>query len=107
MNELALFLTVKETQDIYTINSNGSDLVRLTDHPGEDYAPAWSPDGSRIVFLSDRNGLDYPRPFIMNADGSEASFLSARLGSSRPSWSPDGKMMVVCCWQERKPLTSM
>ena len=89
-------------KDIYTINTDGSDLVRLTDHPGDDYAPAWSPDGSRIVFLSDRNGIHYSQPFIMNADGSGASLLSAKLGSS-PSWSPDGKMMVVAFGRNENP----
>jgi Tol biopolymer transport system component len=41
--------------DIYVWTSDGSRKVRVTDHPGRDENPVWSPDGKYIVFLSDRN----------------------------------------------------
>jgi dipeptidyl aminopeptidase/acylaminoacyl peptidase len=41
--------------EIYTAAADGSDLRRLTDNEGDDTGPRWSPDGSRILFASDRN----------------------------------------------------
>ncbi len=35
---------------------DGNNLVRLTDNPASDKEPAWSPDGNRITFSTDRNG---------------------------------------------------
>ena len=49
-------------------------MRRLTDDPGLDEAPAWSPDGSTIAFQSDRSGE--MRIYIMNADGSNARRLT-------------------------------
>ena len=67
--------------------------TRLTNHPGIDQHPAWSPDGGRIVFASNRNGgQDDHDIFVMNADGSGVKPLLTLPGSSEryPSWSPDG-----------------
>ncbi|MEI6048973.1 MAG: tetratricopeptide repeat protein [Bacteroidota bacterium] len=41
--------------DIYIWTSDGSRKVRLTEHPGRDENPVWSPDGKHLIFLSDRN----------------------------------------------------
>jgi Tol biopolymer transport system component len=40
--------------DIYVSNDDGGGLLQLTDHPANDYDPAWSPDGGHIVFVSER-----------------------------------------------------
>jgi len=61
--------------DIYTMGPDGSTQINLTkDSPGIDVFPAWSPDGSKITFSSNRNAppeepnnLDV---FVMNVDGS-------------------------------------
>jgi dipeptidyl aminopeptidase/acylaminoacyl peptidase len=56
--------------------------------------PAWSPDGQRIAFISDREG-DFGNLWVMNADGSGAERLvreSNQHGS--PAWSPDGRRIV-------------
>jgi Tol biopolymer transport system component len=73
------------------MNSDGSDVIRLTHNDGDDREPDWSPDGSKITFASNH----YPEPYdiyIMDADGSHMTNLthSPSNSDSYPSWSPDG-----------------
>jgi TolB protein len=53
--------------DLYVINTDGSNLRRLTTHPDSDTTPTWSPSGTEIAFTSDRTGR--PQIYIMSADG--------------------------------------
>jgi Tol biopolymer transport system component len=54
--------------DVYTINSDGSGLRRLTNNPEYDGDAAWSPDGRQLVFVSNRDGSH--GVYLMNANGS-------------------------------------
>jgi Tol biopolymer transport system component len=58
----------QHAEEIYVMNANGSGLTRLTNNMAVDGAPAFSPDGSKIAFTSDRDG-NY-EIYVMNADGS-------------------------------------
>lgn len=73
---------------LYVMRSNGSNLVRLTS--GEnDRAPAGSPDGSRIAFMSDREGNW--EIYVINIDGTGLRRLTnSLLRDGLPTWSPDG-----------------
>jgi WD40 repeat protein len=80
-------------REIYTLDTNGNDLDRLTNNPADDFSPKWSPNGNQIVFVSTREGN--PNIFIMNADGSDITRLTDNSGNNiEPSWSPDGKKIV-------------
>ena len=85
-----------ENQEIYVVRRDGSTLRRLTRTAGDigalgdDAAPAWSPDGKRIVFASNRTGeLEI---WTMRADGAAQRRLVGvrRSDDSRPKYSPDG-----------------
>ena len=80
--------------DIYVMNTDGSDVTRLTDNSASSVTvPRWSPDGRRILFDSDRDG-DYDI-YVMNADGSGITRLTDNSNWDRdPSWSPDGRRIT-------------
>jgi len=83
-------LAVQGDRDIRLINLDDKTVKRLTFEPQNGMSPSWSPDGSRIVFASTRNGrLEI---FTMHADGSNQDMLVSMPGASvlDPRWSPDG-----------------
>ena len=61
--------------DIYVMNPDGSNKVRLTEHAAIDTDPAWSPAGTRIAFTSNRES--FPAIWVMNADGTGATRLTS------------------------------
>ena len=69
------------------MNADGGRLRRLTDDPGLDEYPTWSPDGQWIAFYSDRDGdLDI---YIVRPDGSDLRQLTDNdYNDLYPSWSP-------------------
>ncbi len=80
--------------EIYAMNPDGSGPVNLTNSLADDINPAWSPDGTEIVFVSNRDGGNSDL-WEMNADGSDPHQLTAdEWVDSWPSFSPDGKHVV-------------
>lgn len=86
---------------IFSSNADGTNTRQLThfESPHVAYSPAWSPDGSRIVFVSSKYaGTALPSLFVMNSDGSGLRLLfgneRAPLGGRNPEWSPNGTKIV-------------
>jgi Tol biopolymer transport system component len=88
--------------EIYTMNPDGSDPVRLTDNYVEEFMPVWSPDGTKIAFMSYRDSYSYGQCcgnpdkgaelYVMDADGSNQKRLTYTMpeGEMSPAWSPEG-----------------
>ena len=66
-------------------------LTRLTNHTAWDRAPTWSPDGTRIAFMSTRDGNW--EIYVMDADGSDMERLTNNTASEYyPAWSPGSRI---------------
>ncbi len=65
-------------RDICVINADGSGLARLTNTAGTDSEPDWSPDGTRILFTSQRDGN--AEIYAMNPDGADQTRLTQSPG---------------------------
>jgi Tol biopolymer transport system component len=81
------------TSEIYLMNSDGSNLTRLTTNATHEYNAAISPDGTRIAFESNRTGIY--QIYAMNLDGSNVQQVtSSGIWDQFPRWSPDGRRIV-------------
>jgi imidazolonepropionase-like amidohydrolase/Tol biopolymer transport system component len=81
--------------DLYTLPIGGGEARPLTQGMAFDSQPRFSPDGRRIVFLSDRAGAE--NVWTMAADGSDAKALTKdeRSEFASPAFTPDGDYVVV------------
>lgn len=85
-----------EEFEVYTCDLNGTDLVRLTNNEWSDNSPKWSPDGTELVFSSNRDD-GTPDIFVMRADGSDVRQITESAegwASLAPEFSPDGTTIV-------------
>lgn len=72
---------------------NSDTAQQLTDGPGYDYQPDWSPDGKNVVYASYQN--DAVELWLLDlSTGKTLQLTSARAVNVEPRWSPDGKKIV-------------
>ncbi len=74
---------------IYVMDPDGKHQVPVTKTSSEEFQPAWSPDRTRIAFMSRRDAN--PEIYVMDADGQHQTRLTNNpADDSKPAWSPDG-----------------
>jgi Tol biopolymer transport system component len=97
-----------QRDEIYVVNADGSGLRRLTRNWKSDGAPAWSPDGRKILFV--RSGWSSATVqgdvYVMNADGSGQRNLTRSVTrpfatDTAPAWSPDGRKILFVSNRDR------
>ena len=81
--------------DLYTLPIGGGEAKRITSGQGYDMQPAFSPDGQKLVFISDRNGSE--NVWVANADGSKPRAITTteRENYMSPTWTPDGEYVIA------------
>jgi Tol biopolymer transport system component len=102
-NGLIAFERAAGDSDILTVDPSGGPTTNLTDNPAganEDIDPAWSADGTKIAFASDRDGADFDI-FAMSANGTNVTQVTGiggndplNLSQVDPTWSPDGSQIA-------------
>lgn len=79
---------------LYKMNPNGTGQVAIAPgSPGDNHSPSWSPNQTKIAFVSSRD--ENEEIYVMNANGGAQTRLTDMVGSdTSPRWSPDGTKIV-------------
>jgi Tol biopolymer transport system component len=80
-------------RDLWLIDSRGG-MLQLTDDPKDDFNAAWSPDGAKIAFSSERKGVRDVYLQSASGVGPAELLVSSAVDKSVEGWSPDGKLVI-------------
>ncbi|MFQ6612717.1 MAG: DPP IV N-terminal domain-containing protein [Fidelibacterota bacterium] len=82
-----------QAADIFLIDSDGENLLSVTTDPARDEQPQWSPDGQRLLFISNRDG--HRQLFLYDLVTDSLSQLThGNRHCTEPAWSPDGNQIT-------------
>lgn len=105
--QLAFVSDVEGNVELYTINTDGSNQQRITDHPAADWPVTWSPDGRWLLFASDRDG--HWNLYLVRAGcagtatpcaGQTYRLTNDPADERDPVWSPDGRVIAFASNRE-------
>jgi Tol biopolymer transport system component len=93
-----IFVLPLNDQDSFPVEEPVN-VCQMTDAPRLSFSPAWSPDGSQIAFISNRNDPEETDLYVMASDGTQENLISVGddfvAGEFNPSWSPDSRWIAV------------
>jgi len=93
--------TDRRYTNLWIINADGTDHRALTSGNRSDTSPVWSPDGTRVAYISDADGM--PQIFIRWMDsGQTARITNSTFPPAAISWSPDGKLISYSAFVQTK-----
>ncbi len=96
--------TEKKYSNLWIISANGGQPRQFTHGDQNDTSPRWSPDGSEIAFLSNREDLEKPAQIyvipLMGGEARKLADIKGEIGSL--AWSPDGKRLL-CTVRKKDP----
>ncbi|NKB88804.1 MAG: amidohydrolase family protein [Acidobacteria bacterium] len=83
--------------DLYTLPAAGGQAVRLTSGLAHDTQPTFSPDGTRVAFISDRSGSDNLWVLDLTDEAAKPEAISTERAKvvSTPEWDPDGEYLLA------------
>ena len=87
-------IAFSESDMIFIVNEDGTNMRQLTDGPEYDINPCWSPDGTKIAFGRAIQGFADSTIWVMNSDGSGLRQLTSGGYQTAPAWSPDGTKIM-------------
>ena len=90
--------------DVYVVTLATGLQTRLTTAAEVDGFAHWSPDGTRIAFLSWRDNVGGAQVYVMNADGTSQQRLTFDQASSPNGWSPDGTRILFQSIRNGQPM---
>ena len=88
-------------KDIYVMDGDGKNQRRVTVNPADDSHPAWSPNGKKIAFVSNRN-RGYIQIWVIDADMGNPIRLTDGLWDAMPDWSPDGTKIAYQAFRKKE-----
>jgi TolB protein len=93
--KIAFTSTRDGNPEIYVMNTDGSGVRRLTNHPAIDVTPTWNPAGTQVAFTSERGGV--ASIYIVSADGLGQPQRLTFENSDRATWSPAPRNEIAYC----------
>jgi TolB protein len=91
------------SKELYVMDFDGAGLVRLTSDRSIALSPAWSPEGSLLLYTSYRDGKG-PRIYVTPSAGGKAFLVSGRAGNNTtPAYAPDGQSIAAALSMDGNP----